>query len=89
MEQSSTETKAEERVSLAEAAPQGVFLRLWGSQGSEEGEFFDPSRMCVSGEEVFVCDYDNDRIQLFETAVLSASGARKAAGKGSYVVRVI
>ena len=66
VEQSRTETAAEERVSLTEVAPvEGVFLRQWGSQGSEEGEFSIPKGMCVSGEEVFVCDSYNNRIQVF------------------------
>ena len=50
VEQSRTETKAEERVSLAEVAPvEGVLLRQWGSEGSGEGEFRSPAGMCVSG----------------------------------------
>ena len=66
LDQSRTETKAEERVSMAEVAPvEGVFLRQWGSEGSEEGEFKSPGGMCVSGEELFVCDQSNDRIQVF------------------------
>ena len=44
-----------ERVSLK---VEGVFLRQWGSEGGGEG-------MCVSREEVFVCDQGNDRIQVF------------------------
>ena len=42
-----------------------VFLRQWGSEGSGEGEFVHPAGMCVSGEEVFVCDQFNHRIQVF------------------------
>ena len=65
-EQSRTKTAAEERVSLAELAlVEGVFLRQWGSQVSGEGKFENPSGMCVRGEEVFVCDYSNHRIQVF------------------------
>ena len=66
VEQSRMETAAEERVSLAEVAPvEGVFLRQWGSQGSGEGGLIYPHGLCLCGEEVFVCDDSNNRIQVF------------------------
>ena len=66
IEQSRTESAAEERVSLCEVAPvKGVLLRQWGSFGSGEGQFNEPEGMCVSGGEVFVCGLDNRRIQVF------------------------
>ena len=69
VEQSRTETAAEERVSLSEVVPiEGVFLRQWGLIGSGEGEFRRPTAICVSGdgEAVFVGDLGNNRIQVFE-----------------------
>ena len=80
VEQSRTETAAEVKVSLEEVAPvEGVFLRQWGTKGNGESEFEYPSGVCANGEEVFVCDEVNHRIQVFSrdgtvaTAALSAS----------------
>ena len=64
MEQSRIETTEEQVVSLVPAV-EGLFLRQWGSEGSGEGEFNTPTGMCVSGEEVFVGDGYNHRIQVF------------------------
>ena len=44
----------------------GQFLRTWGSQGSDVGQFKSPWGIAVSaGGEVFVCDDGNHRIQMF------------------------
>jgi DNA-binding beta-propeller fold protein YncE len=81
VEQSRTETAAVERVSLAGMAPvEGVFLRQWGSLGIGEGKFCVPEGMCVSGEEVFVCDKRNHRIQVFTR---DGSFVRQWGSKGS------
>ena len=83
VERSRTEMVVERRVSLV-APVEGVFLRQWGSEGSEEGKFNAPGGICVSGEELFICDWKNHRIRcLLVMAALSASGAQKAAGRGS------
>ena len=74
VKQSRTETVSlEERVSLVAVPPfEGVFVRQWGSEGSGEGEFNVPRGMCVSGEEVFVCDKLNHRTQVFSRDVFAA-----------------
>jgi hypothetical protein len=66
VEQSRTETAAEVKVSLEEVASvEGVFLRQWGSRGDGDAKFESPVGVCVNGEEVFVCDMFNHRIQVF------------------------
>jgi len=51
--------------------PAGTFLRKWGSQGSEDGQFFSPGGVAVDASgNVFVADINNYRIQVF-----SSSGA--------------
>ena len=43
----------------------GVFVRQWGERGKGEGQFNTQFGVAVSGEEVFVCDQDNNRVQVF------------------------
>lgn len=51
---------------------QGRFLRKWGSEGSGDGQFQRPYGMCLrkygqkGDAEVYVCDRDNHRIQVFD-----------------------
>jgi hypothetical protein len=44
---------------------QGVFVREWGEEGEGQGEFSEPEGVAVYGEEVFVSDCSNDRVQVF------------------------
>lgn len=43
----------------------GVFLRQWGSRGSEHGQFEFPWGVAVRGNEVLVSDSSNHRVQRF------------------------
>jgi hypothetical protein len=44
---------------------QGVFVREWGEEGKGQGQFNKPESLAVNGEEVFVCDSSNCRMQVF------------------------
>ena len=47
-------------------SPTGELKRSWGVPGSGPGEFFLPHGVAVSADgRVFVCDRENDRIQIF------------------------
>lgn len=46
--------------------PPYVFAAAWGSLGSGPGQFHDPTGIAVSGEEIFVADARNARIQVFD-----------------------
>jgi hypothetical protein len=85
IDQSRTETAAEVKVSLEEVAPvEGVFLRQWGSEGEGEGEFDSPKGVCVNGEEVFICDEENNRIQVFarDGSFVRQWGGTRGIGQG-------
>ena len=43
----------------------GTFPRLWGSNGSGQGQFAYPAYITVSGQEMYVSDYWNHRVQVF------------------------
>lgn len=51
-------------VPTAKEAPY-EFVVAWGVQGSAPGEFNDPTGIAVAGDEVFVSDSRNGRIQVF------------------------
>ena len=42
------------------------FVTAWGERGSDPGQFNDPTGIAVSGDEVFVSDSRNARIQVFD-----------------------
>lgn len=45
----------------------GAFVRQWGSSGSEDGQFDEPSGILVDRDgRVLVADYGNDRVQVFD-----------------------
>ena len=47
-------------------SPAGVLKRSWGVPGSGPGQFFLPHGISVAADgRVFVCDRENDRIQIF------------------------
>ena len=43
------------------------FVTAWGEKGSKPGQFRDPTGIVVAGDEVFVADARNARIQVFDT----------------------
>ncbi len=46
--------------------PGYTFVKSWGVNGSEPGEFNDPTGIAVNNGEVFVADSRNGRIQVFD-----------------------
>ena len=47
--------------------PQGRFLRKWGTEGEENGQFADPKGLATDGDgNVYVADSGNHRIQVFK-----------------------
>lgn len=46
--------------------PGYVFVTAWGEMGSGPGQFRDPTGIAVAGDEVFVADARNSRIQVFD-----------------------
>lgn len=46
--------------------PPYTFVTAWGEKGSAPGQFNDPTGIAVAGEEVFVSDARNGRIQVFD-----------------------
>ncbi len=50
-------------------SPAGEFVRQWGSQGNEPGQFYRPEGVALDGKgRLFVADSANHRIQIFETS---------------------
>ena len=46
--------------------PGYVFVAAWGEKGGGPGQFDDPTGLAVAGEELFVADSRNGRIQVFD-----------------------
>jgi DNA-binding beta-propeller fold protein YncE len=47
-------------------SPTGVLKRSWGTPGAGPGQFFLPHGLAVAADgRVFVCDRENDRVQIF------------------------
>jgi len=46
--------------------PAYKFVAAWGSKGTAPGQFDDPTGIAVAGNQVFVSDARNDRIQVFD-----------------------
>ena len=44
---------------------EGEFLKSFGSAGSKQGQFYGPFGIATGGGIVYICDYANDRVQLF------------------------
>ena len=44
----------------------GELIKCVGQRGSKEGEFNDPLGLALHNNEVYVCDHDNHRIQVFD-----------------------
>jgi DNA-binding beta-propeller fold protein YncE len=48
-------------------SPAGALLRSWGTAGQGPGQFFLPHGIAAAADgRVFVCDRENDRIQIFD-----------------------
>jgi DNA-binding beta-propeller fold protein YncE len=43
-----------------------VFLRKWGTPGAGDGQFNGPAGIAVKGDEVFVTELGNNRVQVFD-----------------------
>ena len=52
-------------------SPQGKFLRTWGSEGRERGQFIYPTDLAWDSKgHLFVSEYgDNDRVQVFDPSI--------------------
>ena len=46
----------------------GKFVTKFGSEGSGRGELENPFSTAISDGRIVVCDFNNDRIQVFEHA---------------------
>ncbi len=46
--------------------PGYAFVTAWGERGTAPGQFNDPTGIAVTGDEVFVSDARNARIQVFD-----------------------
>jgi len=56
-----------------------------GSKGSKPGEFNDPKGVKVHQNQVYVCDFHNNRIQLFDLELMFiTSFGTKGSGQGQY-----
>ena len=66
------------------AGPGYAFVATWGSAGDGPGQFSDPTGIVVAGDEVFVSDSRNGRIQVFglDGAFRRAFGATPGGGLG-------
>ncbi|MCA9127461.1 MAG: hypothetical protein KDB22_10260 [Planctomycetales bacterium] len=54
---------------IQEFSPSGEFIRMWGTQGSEFGEFSRPQSLIVDGSGLlWVADACNHRIQVFDVS---------------------
>ena len=52
------------RVVRFDAATETFFS--WGARGNEPGQFIQPTGIAIGGDEVYVMDLGNDRIQVFD-----------------------
>lgn len=61
----------------------GTFITKWGSHGTANGQFNDPTGIAVdSSGNVYVADYDNYRIQVFSPSrYLSTEESQAPFGK--------
>jgi hypothetical protein len=53
---------------IVKYSPDGMFIKAWGREGSEPGNFSEPHDLYVGGSKgyVYVADRRNDRIQVFD-----------------------
>ena len=58
----------------------GELIKCIGRWGSKEGEFNDPRGVAIHSNQVYVCDRDNHRIQVFD---LDLNFIRSIGSRGS------
>ena len=63
----------------------GELIKCIGRRGSKEGEFYDPRGVTIHSNQVYVCDSDNDRIQVFDLDLnfIRSIGSR-GSGRGEF-----
>ena len=54
------------RTRIVRFDPASSIFTTWGSRGSEPGQFIESTGIVISGNEIFVMDLGNDRIQVFD-----------------------
>ena len=64
VKQSEKDVVTRETVPVKEGV-QGVYVRGWGEEGEEEGQFNYPQSLTVHEEEVYVCDANSNCVQVF------------------------
>merc|ERR1712130_764644 len=43
----------------------GIFIQMWGTYGSQKGQFSSPEALALDNDVVYVTEYGNHRIQIF------------------------
>lgn len=54
------------RTRVVRLDPDGELFAEWGSAGTGEGEFKDPTGLAIGGDRVYVTDTGNNRVQVFD-----------------------
>ena len=54
------------RTRIARFDPATESFTVWGSGGSGESQFNDPTGIAIGGDRVYVADYGNQRVQVFD-----------------------
>ena len=63
----------------------GTYRRQWGARGAGEGQLNYLHNIAVSGEEVFVVDHDNHRVQVFGLdGTYRRQWGQRGAGEGHF-----
>jgi len=53
---------------IQEFDSKGKLLSIFGSKGSENGQFIHPTGICIDeNDNILICDHYNDRIQIFNS----------------------
>jgi hypothetical protein len=58
----------------------GQYVVSWGGYGADTGAFNSPTRICVYESLIFICDYSNNRIQVFDLHGNYVSEIRHSSG---------
>ena len=71
---------------LQKFTSRGELIKCTGEKGKKEGEFDDPRGLTLYDNEVYVCDSDNNRIQIFDLDLnfIRSIGSR-GEGKGEFI----
>lgn len=65
----------------------GRFLGQWGSEGEGEGQFHLPHAVAFNGQQVFVADRENARVQIFDSAGAFRALWREPGGAHPYSLK--